>query len=65
MNVALAEVEADHGAGVVDELEQDRRLAAGARAAPDLPGEAVALRSATRSLTWSGSGRSGGRRRRG
>ena len=32
----LAEVEADDVAGVVDELEEDRRLAAGRRPAPDL-----------------------------
>ena len=37
----LAEVEADDVAGAVDELEQDRRLAAGRRPAPDLARQAV------------------------
>ena len=39
---ALAEVEANDVAGVVDDLEQDRRLAAARWAAPDLADQSLA-----------------------
>ena len=55
---ALAEVEGDDVAGVVDERDEGRLLAAGARAAADLAGEAVVLELADQLPDrWSGSGR--------
>ena len=47
----LAEVEADDVAGAVDELEEDRRLAAGRRSPPDLARHAVAHQSLITSPT--------------